>query len=81
MNLLPGMGLGFTGAKEIAFGLGAIVSSEIVIPVIPVIPAADGQVMYGSSYAFRVDDNAYSRRNDDNEILEILSITIPLIMD
>jgi len=29
-NILPGQGLGFTGSKEIAFGLGWILVSEEV---------------------------------------------------
>lgn len=61
MNLLPGQGLGFTGSKEIAFGLAPL-SVLLVFP-------GDG----GGS--FRFVDNSYSKApEDENEILEFILI-------
>jgi hypothetical protein len=75
-NLLPGQGLGFTGSKLIAFGLGAMVSYEIPQP-----PVYDGGGGGGWSFPlnYKVFDNAYSRKNDDDEILEVLSIYFGVI--
>ena len=72
-NLLPGQGLGFTGSKEIAFGLAPII--EIKIPF-----QSSGSGYYGGwPKSMNVYDNAYSYTKDDNEIVEILSILFKVI--
>jgi hypothetical protein len=76
-NLLPGQGLGFTGSKLIAFGLGAMVSYEISQP--PIYVRGGGSGGGGIPLNYKVFDNAYSRKNDDDEILEILSIYFGVI--
>jgi hypothetical protein len=76
-NLLPGQGLGFTGSKEIAFGLGAVIVQEI--------EESPGGGFRFVDYSYkrkkskpqtikrRVIDNAYSHSpEDDEEIREIL---------
>jgi hypothetical protein len=68
-NLLPGQGLGFTGAQELAFGLA---------PLAPVEFLSGGKVVAGRWYPRRtVDstlDNIYSMKAEE-ELEEIL-ITI-----
>ena len=78
MNLLPGHGLGFTGSKELAFGLGAV--SVVSIPIFPPVLHAGGGGWGGSYYRHHVavHDNAYSRR-DDTEIIELLSVLFQVI--
>lgn len=80
MNLFPGMGLGFTASKEIAFGLGAMEAREFV-------PTGGGGYSLGSrrkskkqeqNESVLVYDNLYSRPDDD-EIVEILSILFQVI--
>lgn len=76
-NLLPGQGLGFSGSKEIAFGLGAVAAVEVPITPPPIFSGGGG---WGGSYyreTALVYDNAYSR--DDEEILELLSILFQVI--
>lgn len=59
-NLLPGQGLGFTGSKEIAFGLAPISITEHIIPE-------------GGGGSFRFVDNSYSRKpKEDEEFIELL---------
>lgn len=77
-NLLPGQGLGFSGSKEIAFGLGAVTTIEVPITPPPFFPGGGGG--WGGSYyreTALVYDNAYSR--DDDELLEILPILFQVI--
>jgi hypothetical protein len=74
MNLLPGQGLGFGGSKELAFGLAAFTSTFVPIP--PVIEEGGGG---GGSRSALVLDNAYSRRSDDHEIIELLTILFRVI--
>jgi hypothetical protein len=70
-NILPGSGLGFTGSKQIAFGLGAMSITEIVPPVVQ--PG-------GGGYYCTVTDNPYAKRNDDDaEIVAILTIILGVI--
>ena len=77
-NLLPGQGLGFTGSKLIAFGLAPMFSATIPPEVLPIPP---GRVGVGSGEGFSLNyfDNEYSRRNDDHEIVEILTILFQVI--
>jgi hypothetical protein len=71
-NILPGSGLGFTGSKQIAFGLGAMSITEIVPPVV--------QPGGGGGYYCTVTDNPYAKRNDDDaEIVAILTIILGVI--
>lgn len=66
-NLLPGGGLGFSGSKELAFGLGSMMAEEYV-------------VKHGKrNKKIVLFDNAYSRRRDENEMLEFLSIIFQVI--
>lgn len=74
MNLLPGQGLGFSASKEIAFGLGAVTVTEI--PITPDDPYYSGGGGFSSATVY---DNAYSKPNDDNEIVEILHILLQVI--
>lgn len=76
-NLYPGSGLGFTGSKEIAFGLSPVVSSDVHIPLTP--PAYYGGG-YSPGYAFTVYDNGYSAADDDNDILEALTIIFGVVL-
>jgi len=70
-NILPGSGLGFTGSKQIAFGLGAMSITKIVPPVVQ--PG-------GGGYYCTVIDNPYSHRQDDEEeIVAILTAIIGVI--
>lgn len=68
-NLFPGQGLGFSGSREIAFGLAPMV--EILIPDITIIGG-------GFGYRQRVDrvrvlDNELSRtEQDDQEVVLIM---------
>lgn len=82
-NLLPGQGLGFSGSKEIAFGLAPVLVSEIPIPVQPPAPpfvysGGGGSNSFTVPWA-RVYDNAYSVSADDNEVVELLTIIIGAI--
>lgn len=76
MNILPGMGLGFSGSKEIAFGLAPIL---VYTPEVPDIPSpvteSHGAGRGGGSWASAVTvyDNAYSRGADVDEILMLLT--------
>lgn len=72
-NLLPGQGLGFTGSKEIAFGLAPVVVTDtrITIPI----KSSGGSSSHGRGIprTIPVFDNLYSKiLEDDEEILEIL---------
>lgn len=69
-NLLPGAGLGFAASRDLAFGLGAY--SVTTVPGPATRPG-------GGSRRAVVLDNQYSRRPDDNEIIEILSILFGVI--
>ena len=68
-NLLPGQGLGFTGSKEIAFGLAPLTTTVI-----------DSSVVGGGG-SYYVSDNAYSKPvvDNENDIAEILSILFKVI--
>lgn len=66
-NVLPGQGLGFSGSKEIAFGLGPVVVTEV-----PLETTSSFGFIYRSKA--KVYDNAYSKRNDEVELLELLTI-------
>jgi len=70
-SLLPGAGLGFTGSKVLAFGLGAIIEIEI--------PLQSSGYYGGWPKSMLIYDNAYSYKKDDNEIIEILSILFKVI--
>lgn len=70
-NLLPGAGLGFTGSKEIAFGLAPV----FVTPITVSPNTSPGAVSGGDSRprVVPVFDNLYSKLStDDTEIVEIL---------
>lgn len=70
-NLLPGHGIGLSASREIAFGLGPMSYYTVPQVVIPsIIPAGGGVSWY---------DNELSRRNDDNEIVDILTILFQVI--
>ena len=43
-NIQPGAGLGFTGSRQIAFGLGLVFEVVIVIPEGPIIRRTDLKV-------------------------------------
>ena len=74
-NLLPGQGLGFTGSKEIAFGLAPFFAKEIEIP-----PEVAVKKYYGGGgFSLNYFDNDYSRQNDDHEVVEILTILFQVI--
>jgi len=75
-NLLPGQGLGFTGSKEIAFGLAPFFAKEIEIPpdIIAKRPSYGG-----GGFSLNYFDNDYSRQNDDHEVVEILTILFQVI--
>jgi hypothetical protein len=77
LSTLPGGGLGFTCAKLIAFGLGAVTEEEIAIPP-PVFVGLGGGGSY-SPTVFNIADNAYSRRKDDSEIIDFLTIIFQVI--
>jgi hypothetical protein len=73
-NLLSGQGLGFTSSKLLAFGLGAMVVSDVEVPV-------DMAKSWGGASTaanVRVFDNAYSKRDDD-DIIDILTILFQVI--
>ena len=77
-SLLPGQVLGFTGSKLLSFGLAPITTSYIE-PSPPVWPSGGGGGGGGGPWRnirqpVTIHDNAYSQRNDDNEIIEILTI-------
>ncbi len=76
-NLLPGQGLGFTGSKEIAFGL-APVSVTVIEPEQPVTSGGGGGGY--SSHVFSVFDNAYSKRKqDEQDIIDFINIIFGVI--
>jgi len=82
-NLLPGQGLGFTGSKLIAFGLAPVRSVIIDVPVVPKgnkpTSSSGGDISRASHPTHKVTvlDNQYVNiKNDDNEIIELLSIII-----
>lgn len=72
MNLLPGQGLGFTGSQLLGFGLGAMVVDDVVVPGRP---GGSGK----KRYAVIVRDSAYSRKRDDREMTELLTILLQVI--
>ena len=83
-NLLAGQGLGFTGSKLIALGLNPI--TEYIIPPIKVVPNYDDSSSVGGTLKkvipnnIIIRDNSYSRQiQDDNEIVEILSIIFEVL--
>jgi hypothetical protein len=71
-NLLPGQGLGFTGSKLIAFGLGSMVLKEIPLPL-----DAGG----GGSFRnyVRYYDDVYSVQEDDEDIMEVLMLLFEVL--
>jgi hypothetical protein len=71
-NLLPGGGLGFTGSKEIAFGLGAMDVTPVTIP-------RRGRRSGATTGKFNVYDNVYSRKKDEKELVEFLTIIFQVI--
>jgi len=73
-NLLPGQGLGFSAAKEVAFGLGAVTVFQLPLPPLPNTLSGGGG---GMSPYVQVFDNAYS--HDDDEIVEILTVLFQVI--
>jgi predicted transcriptional regulator len=78
-NLLPGSGLGFTGSQELAFGMAPFFAETIPDPIQEEIFVGGGAVGGGGFYshsrdAITIYDNSYSRRSDDNDIVEILSL-------
>jgi hypothetical protein len=73
-NLFPGQGLGFTPSKYCCFGLGAMTTETIPIPLEPIV--GGGGSYYPDFVTIR--DNAYSRQ-DDAEIIELLSILFQVI--
>jgi hypothetical protein len=77
MNLLPGIGLGFSGSKEIAFGLAPVLAYEPVLFISPPQTTLTGG--RGGGYDHTVYDNAYSAKKDDSEVLEILCCIISVI--
>lgn len=84
MNLLPGHGLGFSGAQLLGFGLGATTVQDIPSP--PDLPpvfvgVGGGGMSFGGMVApsMSLYDNAYSRTEDDAEIVELLSILFQVI--
>ena len=71
-NLLPGQGLGFTAAKEIAMGLGAVTVGSVNIP----------EELGGSGGGRRritTYDNAYAARKDESEVVDLLTIFISVM--
>ena len=68
-NLLPGQGLGFSGSKDIAFGLAAYTVKAVVPPTVIEQPGGGTKVA--------VLGNAYSAQ--DNDILELLTILFRVI--
>lgn len=74
-NLLPGQGLGFTGAKEIAFGLGAMSIDEVPLP------SAFHSPYNNLAPTVTIMDNEYSKIKDDNEVVEILLILLHQVID
>lgn len=86
MNLLPGHGLGFSGAQLLGFGLGATTVQDIPSP--PDVPpvfvggGGGGGLSFGGSMmapSMSLYDNAYSRTEDDTEMVELLSILFQVI--
>jgi hypothetical protein len=88
-NLQPGTGLGFTGSKQIALGLGTpyTVIVIVVTPDVEEEPTRQGSPGgAGARYAGPIDYGyreaaervAIQRRiiQDDNEVLEIIIITL-----
>ncbi len=69
-NLLPGQGLGFSGNNDLAFGLAPIFAAPLPVAK----PGGGGGGGGGSLF-----DNAYSKRHDDSEIVEILAILFKVI--
>lgn len=74
-NLFAGHGLGFTASKEMAFGLGAMATTEIPVPPSPQQPWRFG----GGGGLTTIYDNAYSRRGDEQEMQELLTILFQVI--
>lgn len=60
-NLLPGQGLGFTPSKMLAFGLGYVTGEAVDTS-----GGGGGYVIYDDGYRTLI--------NDDNEIVEIITI-------
>lgn len=76
-NLLPGGGLGFSAGSAMAFGLGAMTAMQ------PVSRTKDGR---GTARKPRLEvpdlvvyDNAYAARQDEGDVLAILSILFEVI--
>ena len=88
-NLLPGQGLGFSGSKEIAFGLGAVSVSLLVsegggINWRRVDYSPKRKPRHRASKRLteevKIIDNAYSSRTvDDKELFEIIQIAFEVI--
>lgn len=72
LSTLPGGGLGFTGSQLLGFGLGAMVVDDVVVPGRP---GGRGK----KRHAVIVRDNAYSRKRDDREMTELLTILFQVI--
>jgi hypothetical protein len=84
LNLQCGQGLGFTGSQEIAFGLAPVFTFDVE-PELPPMAVGGyggggtGFVEHPTYPKISVTDNLYSRGNDDNEIVELLSILFEVI--
>jgi hypothetical protein len=70
-NLLPGQGLGFTGSKLIAFGLGSMVLKEI-----PSLVTSSGGIFLDH---IRYYDDVYSVQEDDEDIMEVLMLLFEVL--
>lgn len=66
-NLLPGNGLGFSGSRELAFGLGSMMIDEYVVEY------------GGRNKNMILLDNEYSGKKNDQELIEFLSIIFQVI--
>ena len=74
-NLLPGQGLGFTASKEMAWGLGYVVATDISDD-----PIWTTQMPSGRSGAIFEDGYYALHKNkilaEDKDLMEILSIIV-----
>ncbi len=77
-NLRAGQGLGFSGSRNLSFGLGPV-AITVVEPEIPFIVGGGGGSYY-QGHSFIMHDNEYSKKtNDDDEIITILGALIPIL--
>lgn len=89
-NLQPGTGLGFTGSKQIALGLGTpytvivvVVTPEVEEPTRQGSPGGIGGVGYMGDDGYReAAQKAHITRRilrDDDEVIELIIIAMELI--